>query len=119
MKKYPDFEYDTDKDQFEGEDVPILDGDNASPEGPYQTSRMKVVTSLRAREIERPLHGLKLFGVRYSLFGFINLLNPLEENKNQLLGKWASCIALYLSVFVLGSHIREEYLHEQDESVSA
>ncbi|PBK90761.1 hypothetical protein ARMGADRAFT_292212 [Armillaria gallica] len=27
MKKYPDFEYDTNKDQFEGEDVPMLDGD--------------------------------------------------------------------------------------------
>ncbi|PBK91088.1 hypothetical protein ARMGADRAFT_1082308 [Armillaria gallica] len=32
LKKYPDFEYDTDKDQPEGEDVSMLDGDNASPE---------------------------------------------------------------------------------------
>ncbi len=38
----------------------------------------------RRREIERPLHGLKSFSVGYSLFNFINLLNPLEENKNQV-----------------------------------
>ncbi|PBK70154.1 hypothetical protein ARMSODRAFT_1018250 [Armillaria solidipes] len=31
-EKYPDFEYDADKDQLEGEDVFMLDGDNALPE---------------------------------------------------------------------------------------
>ncbi|SJL11123.1 uncharacterized protein ARMOST_14526 [Armillaria ostoyae] len=71
--------------------------------------------SFRRREIERPLHGLKSFSDGYSLFDFIDLLNPLEENKNQLLGKWSSCIALYLSIFILGSHLRGEYIHEQDE----
>ncbi|SJL12382.1 uncharacterized protein ARMOST_15808 [Armillaria ostoyae] len=77
------------------------------------------VRSFRRREIERPLHGLKSFSVGYSLFDFINLLIPLEENKNQLLGKWPSCIALYLSIFILSSHLREEYIHEQDEIISA
>ncbi|PBK81081.1 hypothetical protein ARMGADRAFT_1039576 [Armillaria gallica] len=32
MKKYPDFECNADKDQLEGEDVSMLDGDNAPPE---------------------------------------------------------------------------------------
>ncbi len=83
-----------------------------------------------AGEIERPLHGLKSFGVGYSLFDFINLLNPLEENKDQVsmllsllivlivlqfLGKWASRIALYLSVSVPGPRFREEDIHEQDD----
>ncbi|KAK0443578.1 hypothetical protein EV421DRAFT_1903591 [Armillaria borealis] len=202
MKKSPDFEYNADKDQLEGEDVSMLDGDNAPPEalpdvedeGAYELTsqssqweeypsiriigetaailpanglkrrfgswyflRVKsedqygpaivdifkrplviwdavcralnaaedhvtmvwVSEAFRRREIERPLHGLKSFSVGYSLFDFINLLNPLEENKNQLFGKWPSCIALYLSIFVLGSHLREEYIHEQDEIISA
>ncbi|KAK0480935.1 RNA dependent RNA polymerase-domain-containing protein [Armillaria novae-zelandiae] len=74
--------------------------------------------SLRER-IERPLHGLKSFGVGYSLFDFVNLLNPLEENRNQFLGKWASRIALYLSVSVPGPRFREEDIHEQDDHFSA
>ncbi|KAK0234464.1 hypothetical protein EDD85DRAFT_955280 [Armillaria nabsnona] len=32
MKKYLDFEYDMEKDRLEGEDVSMLDGDNAPPE---------------------------------------------------------------------------------------
>ncbi|PBK87461.1 hypothetical protein ARMGADRAFT_1085481 [Armillaria gallica] len=32
MKKYLDFECDTDKDRLEGEDVSTLEGDNAPPE---------------------------------------------------------------------------------------
>ncbi|KAK0232473.1 RNA dependent RNA polymerase-domain-containing protein [Armillaria nabsnona] len=71
-----------------------------------------------AGEIERPLHDFKSFGVGYSLFDFINLLNPLEENKDQFLGKWASRIALYLSVSVPGPRFREEDIHEQDDHFS-
>lgn len=69
--------------------------------------------------IERPLPGLKSFGVGYSLFDFINFLNPLEENRNQFLGKWASRISLYLSVSVPGPRFREEDIHEQDDHFSA
>ncbi|KAK0468511.1 RNA dependent RNA polymerase-domain-containing protein [Armillaria novae-zelandiae] len=72
-----------------------------------------------AGEIERPLHGLKSFGVGCSLFNFVNLLNPLEENRNQFLGKWASRMALYLSVSVPGPRFREEDIHEQDDHFSA
>ncbi|PBK85444.1 hypothetical protein ARMGADRAFT_1087611 [Armillaria gallica] len=39
-------------------------------------------------------------------------------NKNQLLGKWASCIALCPSVSITGSRLRKEYINEQDENVT-
>ncbi|PBK95062.1 hypothetical protein ARMGADRAFT_1077823 [Armillaria gallica] len=142
MKKYPDFEYDANKDQLKGEvwsslqlcnlyltDIHnkwdswyflhVKTKDQCGPAIVDMFKRPLVIWDADVGEIERPLHGLKSFSVGHSLFNFINLLNPLEENKNQLLRKWALCIALYLSVFILGSHLREEYIHEQDESVSA
>ena len=66
--------------------------------------------SFRHREIERPLHGLKSFGVGYSLFDFINLLDPLEENKNQVsiflqLSIDANCVAAPRKIGVVYSSL--------------
>ncbi|KAK0203980.1 hypothetical protein DFS33DRAFT_1432855 [Desarmillaria ectypa] len=76
---------------------------------------VRVNEAFVAAKIERPLQGLRLFGVGYSLFDFINFLNPLQENKNQFLGKWTSRIALYLSVSVPSPRLWEEDMHEQDD----
>ncbi|KAK0237541.1 hypothetical protein EDD85DRAFT_789697 [Armillaria nabsnona] len=143
MKKYPDFEYNTDKDLLEGEVWMSLNWMGTMLLWrPYQTSRMKsaqwegneVYKDIIRETYSNTTHQWPEASFWFMVLPSCEKQRPVWpshfqyvqettsdlgcENKNQATPlKWVSCIDLYFLVFVFGSHLRGEYIHEQDESV--